>query len=166
VKIRFTLPDGQTKIRQAKAGEAAYSEPTAHASQNIGDTDAHGILVELKKPPRADPSPTLQGPAAAAAPEVSGAVTAVTLIHGIPGKEAELKEHLLSLAAPTRAEPGCLRYDLYQSRNRTHEFLRFEIWASLSALEAHKQTPHLRASFEKRQREGWTTEIVLWNPVT
>jgi len=72
---------------------------------------------------------------------------------------------LLSLAAPTRAEPGCLRYDLYQSPNRTHEFLRFEIWASSAALEAHKQTPHLRASFEKRQREGWTTEIVLWNPV-
>ncbi len=72
---------------------------------------------------------------------------------------------MLSLAAPTRAEPGCLRYDLYQSPNRTHEFLRFEIWASPAALEAHKQTPHLRASFEKRQREGWTTEIVLWNPV-
>ena len=49
-KIRFTLPDGQTRIRDAKYGEAAYSDATTHASQNIGDTDGHGILVELKAP--------------------------------------------------------------------------------------------------------------------
>lgn len=48
--IRFTLPDGQTRIREAKEGEVAYSEPTIHASENIGGTDAHGILVELKRP--------------------------------------------------------------------------------------------------------------------
>jgi len=51
LKIRFTLPDGQTKIREAHAGEVAYSEATSHASENIGSTDAHGILVELKTPP-------------------------------------------------------------------------------------------------------------------
>jgi quercetin dioxygenase-like cupin family protein len=50
-KIRFTLPDGQTRIRDAKPGEVAYSDPTVHASENIGGTDAHGILVELKTPP-------------------------------------------------------------------------------------------------------------------
>jgi quinol monooxygenase YgiN len=92
-------------------------------------------------------------------------VTAFTLIHGIPGREEELKEHLVSLTAPTRAEQGCITYDLYQSPSRKHEFLRFEVWSSIDALEAHKRSPHLRASFEKRQREGWTTEIVLWDPV-
>ncbi len=92
-------------------------------------------------------------------------ITAFTLIHGIPGKEEDLKEHLLSLAAPTRAEPGCVMYDLYQLPDRKHEFLRFEIWSSLEALEAHKKAPHLKASFEKRQREGWTTEIVIWDRV-
>jgi len=50
VNIRFTLADGQTTIRRARAGEVAYSGPTAHASENIGDGDAHGILVELKAP--------------------------------------------------------------------------------------------------------------------
>jgi gluconolactonase len=92
-------------------------------------------------------------------------ITAVTLIHGIPGKEDELKRHLLSLADPTRAEPGCVTYDLYQSPEREHEFMRFEVWTSPEALEAHKRTPHLRASFEKRQREGWTTEIMVFNRV-
>ena len=57
-------------------------------------------------------------------------ITAVTLIHGIPGKEEELKQHLLSLSAPTRAEPGCVTYDLYQSPDKKHEFMRFEVWSS------------------------------------
>ena len=56
-RIRFTLPDGQTRIREARAGEIAYSEPTTHASENIGATDAHGILVELKTPAAAEVRP-------------------------------------------------------------------------------------------------------------
>lgn len=155
VKIRFTLPDGTTRIREAKAGESAFSEPVAHASRNIAATDAHGILIELK---------TAQGSGAAAAlpPE---AITAFTLIHGIPSRDADLKAHLLSLSAPTRAEPGAITYDLYQHPDKPHEFLRHEVWSSGSALEAHKQAPHLKTSWLKRQREGWTTEIVLWNRV-
>lgn len=92
-------------------------------------------------------------------------IAAVTRIHGLPGRADDLKEHLVSLAAPTRAESGCVMYDLYQSPDAPHEFLRFEIWTSREALEAHKRTPHLRASFEKRQREGWSTEIAVWKRV-
>jgi quinol monooxygenase YgiN len=92
-------------------------------------------------------------------------ITAVTLIHGIPGREEELKEHLLSLAGPTRAEAGCLAYDLYQSPDHRHEFMRLEVWTSADALEAHKRTPHISASFAKRQREGWTTQILTWSRV-
>lgn len=153
VRIRFTLPDGSVRLREAKAGEAAYSGETAHASKNVGPADAHGVLVELK-----DGSPRAMG-------EAAGLVTAFTLIHGIPGREADLRAHLVSLAGPTRAEPGAIRYDLYQHPDQPHEFLRYEVWSSLDALEAHKRAPHLRASFDKRRREGWTTEIVLWNRV-
>lgn len=102
---------------------------------------------------------------AARADATASPITAVTLIHGIPGKEEELMAHLLSLTAPTLAEEGCLRYDLVQSPVNRHEFMRYEVWTSVEALEAHKQTPHIRASFEKRQREGWTTEILVWEPV-
>jgi quinol monooxygenase YgiN len=104
-------------------------------------------------------------PAAAEAAPPAGWIAAVTRIHGISGREADLEQHLLSLSAPTRAEPGCVVYDLYRDPAHPHEFLRFEIWTSAAALEAHKQTPHLRASFEKRQREGWTTEITIWERV-
>jgi len=92
-------------------------------------------------------------------------ITAVTFIHGIPGREEDLQRHLLSLAGPTRSEPGCVTYDLYQSPDQKHEFMRHEIWSTPQALEAHKKAPHLRASFEKRQREGWTTQITVWKRV-
>ena len=49
VKIRFTLADGKTKLREARAGEAAYSGATTHSPVNIGE-DAHGIIVEMKTP--------------------------------------------------------------------------------------------------------------------
>ena len=47
-RIRFTFPDGQSAVRVAKAGDVLYSEAVTHASENVGETDAHGILVELK----------------------------------------------------------------------------------------------------------------------
>lgn len=92
-------------------------------------------------------------------------ITAVTLIHGLPGRDADLMQHLLSLAGPTRAELGCIAYDLYQSPERRHEFMRLEVWTSRDALELHKTLPHLKASFEKRQREGWKTEIMVFERV-
>ncbi len=149
--IQFTFPDGTTGLREGHPGAVAYSDAVVHASHNVGATDAHGVIVELKTPP-----------APSAAP---GEITAITLIHGVPGREDELRAHLLSLAAPTRAEPGCLQYDLYQSPQRKHEFMRLERWASAEALEAHKKSPHLAASFAKRQAEGWTTEILTWDRV-
>jgi quinol monooxygenase YgiN len=72
---------------------------------------------------------------------------------------------LLSLTAPTRAEPGNIAYDLYQSTTRKSEFMRFEVWRNPEALEAHKMTPHLKTSFERRKSKGWTTEITLWKRV-
>ena len=150
-RIRFTFPDGSTALRETKTGDVLFSEEVTHASENIGETDAHGILVELK-----------QGAAVAVA---AAPLTALTFIRGRPGKGDELERELLALTAPTRAEPGALRYDLYRSRSNRDEFVRFEQWRDEAALEAHKRTPHLQASFEKRQQQGWSTEITLWERV-
>jgi quinol monooxygenase YgiN len=95
----------------------------------------------------------------------SGWLTAVTFIRGLEGREDELRRELLALAAPTRAEPGCVTYDLYQSPEKKNHFMRFEVWRSPSALEEHKATPHIQASFKRRQEQGWMTEITVWNRV-
>lgn len=50
-KIRFQLPDGKMAVRDAHPGDVAYSDqPVIHSPTNIGETDAHGILIELKQP--------------------------------------------------------------------------------------------------------------------
>jgi quinol monooxygenase YgiN/quercetin dioxygenase-like cupin family protein len=159
-RIRFTFPDGHSVVRVAKAGDILYSEALTHASENIGDTDAHGILMELKT------TDVRQAALAAAAREASGDVlTAVTFIRGKPEKEADVKQELLSLTPPTRAEVGNLGYDLYQSADRPGEFLRLEVWRNPEALELHKASPYLKASFERRKDQGWMTEITRWKRV-
>ena len=149
--IRFKLPDGRTVIREAKAGDVLFSEAVTHSPTNIGRTDAHGILVELKTP--AGPEGMLQ------------ALTAVTFIRGKAGTEEEVKRELLSLTPPTRAESGNVRYDLYQSVDQPGQFMRLEVWRNAEALELHKGSPYLRASFERRKDQGWRTEITRWTRV-
>lgn len=56
-EIRFTLPGGETALRETRDGQVLFSEPVVHASENIGTTDAHGILVELKGAPPATAQP-------------------------------------------------------------------------------------------------------------
>lgn len=150
-KIRFKLPSGRTAIREAKAGEVLFSEAVTHSPTNIGATDAHGILIELKSP--------------AAGEALQQALTAVTFIRGQPGAEDHVKSELLTLTPPTRAEPGNLRYDLFQSLDQRGQFMRIEVWRSAEALELHKASPYLRASFERRKDEGWQTEITRWTRV-
>lgn len=152
-KIRFTFPDGSTRIREAKAGEVFYGAALTHASENIGDTDAHGLLIEMKLPAKSMLSE-------------ADLLTAITLIRGPEGSEQDLLTELLSTTAPTRAEPGNVRYDLYQSPTNKHYFLRFEVWRNAQALEDHKLTPHLKASFERRKNKGWMTEITTWKRIS
>ena len=75
-------------------------------------------------------------------------------IQGRPGTAGDVKRELLSLTAPTRAESGNLRYDLYESVDKPDAFLRIEEWRNADALELHKATPHLRASFERRKTQA------------
>ena len=154
-KIRFTFPDGTTRVREAKAGDVFFGEAVLHSPENIGDTDAHGLLVEMKTPPKA----------AATMSAEEQLLTAITFIRGPEGSEADLMSELLSTTAPTRAEPGNLRYDLYQSATQKNYFMRFEVWRNPQALEDHKLTPHLKASFERRKNKGWMTEITTWRRV-
>ena len=152
-KIRFTFPDGSSRIREANAGDVFYGDALTHASENIGDTDAHGLLIEMKA-------------AIKSVPSEADLLTAITFIRGPEGSEQELLNELLSTTAPTRAEAGNLRYDLYQSPLNPNYFMRFEVWRNPQALEEHKTSPFLKASFERRKNKGWMTEITTWKRVS
>ncbi|HEU4431507.1 MAG TPA: cupin domain-containing protein [Myxococcota bacterium] len=49
-EIEFTFADGSKGMRVARAGDVLFSDPVAHSPVNVGGTDAHGILIELKNP--------------------------------------------------------------------------------------------------------------------
>lgn len=47
-KIRILAPDGSHKDITLQPGEVILQPETTHALQNIGDTEAHWLMVELK----------------------------------------------------------------------------------------------------------------------
>jgi beta-alanine degradation protein BauB len=47
--FRTTLPDGRVTEPRVTTGETIWREPVAHASENIGTTEAHALAVELKE---------------------------------------------------------------------------------------------------------------------
>ena len=47
-KAKFTLPDGQNMEIETKAGEAMFMEAQSHSVENVGTTDVHVVLIELK----------------------------------------------------------------------------------------------------------------------
>lgn len=62
-----------------------------------------------------------------------------------PGRSEDLGARLLALVEPTRAEPGCLRYDIFQSVSDPNEWFIHEDWHDRRAFEMHMATPHVAA---------------------
>ena len=74
-----------------------------------------------------------------------GGVVLTAMVKAKPGQEDAVKEALLALVEPTRKEPGCLCYNLHQSKSDPTQFMFYEQWASKEALDAHGKTPHMKA---------------------
>ena len=60
-----------------------------------------------------------------------------------------LRDILRDLVDPTRGEPGCLNYELFQDDDDPLEFVTIEHWADQAAADAHLATPHVAAAFAR-----------------
>jgi len=58
-------------------------------------------------------------------------------------KEGQLRALLQSMLAPTRAERGCMLYELYESSSKGRFYL-YEMWESRAALDLHAESPHFK----------------------
>src|SRR5688500_3094173 len=47
-EARVTLPDGTTRTSKREAGVAYWNEPITHSIQNLGTSDIHNLIIELK----------------------------------------------------------------------------------------------------------------------
>lgn len=82
-------------------------------------------------------------------------MTELTLIAEItakPGKEAEVEGVLRGLLVPTRAEDGCVAYNLHLDNENAAHFVLTETWATVPLWQTHMTSPHL-TEFQSRTDE-------------
>jgi quercetin dioxygenase-like cupin family protein len=48
-KLRFIYPDDQKKLVELKLGQTIWINAETHVVENIGKTEARGLIIELKK---------------------------------------------------------------------------------------------------------------------
>lgn len=65
-----------------------------------------------------------------------------------PEKIDEVRSLLSALVEPTRAEPGCIAYELLHNKQDPTDFTFVEEWTDTDALYAHLHTPHVREAIE------------------
>ncbi|MGH3492938.1 MAG: putative quinol monooxygenase [Sciscionella sp.] len=70
----------------------------------------------------------------------------VAVLPAKPGSESAVREALTRLVEPTRAEQGCLAYDLFESAASPGTFITVERWRGQADLDAHLQTEHVAAA--------------------
>jgi quinol monooxygenase YgiN len=63
----------------------------------------------------------------------------------------EVRQILSELVAPSRAEPGCLKYELFQNLSDPADFTFIETFASEAALAEHAAAPYI-AGLQARLR--------------
>ncbi|MEZ0000394.1 putative quinol monooxygenase [Sinorhizobium fredii] len=73
-----------------------------------------------------------------------GAVTVVAIVRARDGKEAELVRATEVLVPKVRQEEGNLLCQFHQGLEEPGVFVFYEIFESAAALEAHKETPHVK----------------------
>ncbi|MEN2395745.1 putative quinol monooxygenase [Pseudomonas halotolerans] len=74
-----------------------------------------------------------------------GMLTKVAFFTARPGQRDALGQRLLALVGPTRQEPGCVRYDIYQSSDSADVWCAYEDWRSTTDFDGHMQTPYVQA---------------------
>lgn len=72
-------------------------------------------------------------------------LTIVANIHAKSDKVELVKAELLKLIPITRAEEGCIQYDLHQDNENPSHFMFYENWESRELWQTHMNAPHLAA---------------------
>lgn len=71
-------------------------------------------------------------------------VKIMAILAARPGKAGALRALLDGMLAPSRAEAGNLRYDLWQDQTDPARLVLDELYADAEAVAAHRATPHFQ----------------------
>ena len=75
----------------------------------------------------------------------------------------EMMEKLLTaMVKPSKAEDGCIFYDIFQCKERPEKFFAVETWRDEKALDGHKTTEHYKiykSSYEQYCEDKYSDEL-------
>ena len=80
------------------------------------------------------------------------------------GSEAKMKELLTAMVAPSKAEDGCVFYDIFQYEDNKRKFIAVESWRDEMALDGHKASAHYdvyKSSFEPFCEDKYSDELEI-----
>ncbi|WP_114286170.1 putative quinol monooxygenase [Candidatus Halocynthiibacter alkanivorans] len=72
-------------------------------------------------------------------------LTILAQITAAPGKEDFVRAELEKLIDITRAEAGCIQYDLHMDNDQPGFFVFYETWENRELWQTHMGAPHLAA---------------------
>ncbi|MEA3228968.1 MAG: putative quinol monooxygenase [Campylobacterota bacterium] len=78
------------------------------------------------------------------------------------GDEQKMKELLSAMVVPSKAEDGCLLYEIVQYENNRRKFMAIETWRDESALDGHKASAHYKiykSSYEPYCEKKYSDEL-------
>jgi quinol monooxygenase YgiN len=75
-----------------------------------------------------------------------------------PEHRDEVLSILQSFVEPTRAEEGCINYDLHSDANDPNVFMFYENWSTKEDLDRHSKMEHLKPL-------GARADVILARPV-
>ena len=78
------------------------------------------------------------------------------------GCEAKMKELLSAMVKPSKAEKGCIFYEIFQYENNRRKFMAVETWEDEVALDGHKASAHYavyKSSYEPYCEKKYTDEL-------
>lgn len=78
-------------------------------------------------------------------PAMTTPLTLIATLTARDGQAAAIEAGLHQLVEPSRAEPGCLQYDLHRHQDTPRVFVMIEQWRDAAALEEHRQSAHYLA---------------------
>jgi quinol monooxygenase YgiN len=88
-------------------------------------------------------------------------VKIVAILVARPGKTDALKALIDGMIGPSRAEPGNLRWDVWQDQADPARFVLDELYTDNAAIAAHRQTPHFLDYLAKIGDVAERTSMVL-----
>jgi quinol monooxygenase YgiN len=78
------------------------------------------------------------------------------------GCEEKLKELLSAMVVSSKAEDGCIFYEIVQYENNRSKFMAIETWRDEEALDGHKASSHYKiykSSYEPYCQKKYTDEL-------